>query len=115
MPDKLKLFIAVLILIAGMGAFYYFAEYSLLARVVGLLVAAAVAFAVALQSTPGRATLGFIKESNIERRKVVWPTRSETVRTTVMVVALVIITAILLWILDSLLLMTVRFLTGQGS
>jgi len=115
MVDKLKLLIAVLILAAGMGAFYYFAEYSLLARVLGLLVITAIAFTVALQSAQGKATLGFIKDSNIERRKVVWPTRSETVRTTFMVIALVIVAAILLWILDSLLLVAVGYLTGQGS
>jgi preprotein translocase subunit SecE len=115
MVDKLKLLIAVMILIAGMGAFYYFAEYSLLVRVLGLLAITAIAFVVALQSAPGKTALGFVKDSNIERRKVVWPTRSETVRTTAMVIALVIVAAILLWILDSLLLVAVGFLTGQGS
>jgi preprotein translocase subunit SecE len=91
----------VLILVAGaLTAFYWFAEYSLLLRVVGLLAAGAVALVVALQTAKGRAAWIFLGEARTEVRKVVWPTRKETIHTTGIVMLMVIIVAIFLWLLD---------------
>ncbi len=113
--DKIKLFLAFLVLGAGLGAFYYFGNQSDLVRVGLLLVALAIAAVVALQSAPGRAGLEFAKSARIEIRKVVWPTRKETVQTTLVVIAMVILVGLYLWLVDTGLLYLVRLLTGQRS
>ncbi|MEN8176654.1 MAG: preprotein translocase subunit SecE, partial [Pseudomonadota bacterium] len=113
--DTVKLVMAVAILVAGIGGFYYFGETSLLLRVVALLAVAGVAVAVALQSSQGRALWRFAGEANVERRKVVWPSRQETIQTTLIVLAVVLLMGIFLWLVDMLLLNVVKALTGQGG
>ena len=80
-----------------------YAEVGLLYRVLGVVGLMLVALGVAATTTQGKAFLTLLKEANVERRKVVWPTRQETTQTTLIVIAVVIIVAILLWGLDSLL------------
>ena len=79
--DTAKLVIAAALLLAGILAFYHFVAYSLLWRVIGLLAVAGGAAAIALQSAPGRRLWQFGRDSHMEVRKVVWPTRQETVQT----------------------------------
>jgi len=98
--DTLKIITALLILIGSVVAFYYFADVSKLARVGGLIVAVGIAVAITLQTDKGRTTASFIKEAQTEVRKVVWPTRQETVQTTLVVMVVVVIIAIFLWLLD---------------
>jgi preprotein translocase subunit SecE len=113
--DKVKLTIAVLLLAAGVAGFYYFADQSLLMRVLGLLVVAGVSLAIAYQTAAGQRTWGFVTASQIEVKKVVWPTRKETLQTTGIVLLMVLLAAIFMWALDSTLLWLVRLLTGQGE
>ncbi len=80
-----------------------YAEVGLLYRILGVVALMALALAVAATTIKGKAFRILLKEANIERRKVVWPTRQETTQTTLIVVAVVILVAILLWGLDSLL------------
>lgn len=94
--------VIVLVAVAVIGNSYY-ADQSLLYRVLGILVLAAVAGLVALQTAKGAAFWALVKGSRTEIRKVVWPTRQETVQTTMIVVAFVLLVALLLWGLDSLL------------
>ena len=103
MPDAIKWLVAVILIGAAVGAFYFYAEESLLLRVVGLLVVAGVAGAIALQTEKGRAVWALAREARTEVRKVVWPTRKETVQTTMIVVVFVILVALMLWGLDSFL------------
>ena len=98
--DTLKLMTAVLVLIAGVVGFYYFEEESQLLRVLGMLAVAVVAFFIVASSDPGRRGLGFVKEARVEVRKVVWPTRQETLQTTIAVLFMVILVAIMLWLFD---------------
>jgi preprotein translocase subunit SecE len=98
--DTVKLGAALLVLTGAVVAFYYYADASKLIRVVGLVAAVGVAAAVALQTEKGRTLSGFIRESQVEVRKVVWPTRQETVQTTFVVIIVVIIIALFLWFLD---------------
>ncbi|MCB1875549.1 MAG: preprotein translocase subunit SecE [Chromatiales bacterium] len=112
--DTVKLGFAIAILLAAIFGFYYYSEHSTLLRVLGLLAAAGVAVFVALQTEIGRRFWGFIQESRAEVRKVVWPTRQETVQTTLIVIVMVILVGILLWLLDMFLVWAVRLLTGQG-
>ena len=113
--DTFKLVIAIAILLTGIGGFYYYAEASLLYRVLGLVAMVLVAAGIALTTTTGHAILSFGRESRAEVRKVVWPTRQETVQTTLMVVVAVIILGIFLWLIDMMLLNAVQVLTGQGG
>lgn len=113
--DTAKLAAAVTLLMAAVVAFYYFADHSLLLRVLGLLAAAAVALFIVAQTAVGARALGFLGDAQTEVRKVVWPTRQETVQTALIVFAVVIFMGILLWLLDMLLLWAVRLLTGQGG
>jgi preprotein translocase subunit SecE len=92
--------VIALVAVAVVGNSYY-ADQSLLYRVLGILVISAVAGMVALQTAKGVAFWTLVKGSRTEIRKVVWPTRQETIQTTMIVVVFVILVALLLWGLDS--------------
>jgi preprotein translocase subunit SecE len=113
--DTAKLAVSAMIIVAGIWAFYFFAGYSLLLRVVGLLALAGGAAALALTSAPGRQLWRFAVDSRLEVRKVVWPTRQETMQTTLIVIVMVFLLGILLWLFDMVLMSILRFLTGQGG
>ncbi len=110
--DLLKwLFVAALVVIGVVGNQYFSAE-PILYRVLVLLVLAAGAVFVALQTARGRAFAVLAREARGEIRKVVWPTRQETTQTTLIVVAVVLVMALLLWGLDSLLGWIVSLIVG---
>ncbi|VAX11351.1 Protein translocase subunit SecE [hydrothermal vent metagenome] len=111
--DTVKWLVALLLVAAGIGGFYYFEEHSLLMRVLGLLAIAGVAIAVALQSSQGRRAWNFAADARTEVRKVVWPTRQETWQTTLIVFAMVLVMAFVLWLVDMGLMEIVRVATGQ--
>jgi preprotein translocase subunit SecE len=113
--DTAKLAAAVLLLVGGIFAFYYFAEYSVLLRVIGLLAVSGAAAAVALQTAPGRQLWQFGTDVRMEVRKVVWPTRQETIQTTLIVMLMVLIVGLVLWLFDTILVAILKFLTGQGG
>ena len=113
--DIIKLGTAVALLIGGVGAFYYLDDYSLLLRVLGLLVITVAAAGIAVTSTQGRAIWAFATDARTEVRKVVWPTRQEAVQTTLIVLVVVLIMSLFLWAIDSVLFWVVRLLTGQGG
>ena len=113
--DTAKLVAAALLLIAGIYGFYHFAAYSTLLRVLGLLAVGGVAAAIALQTDVGRRLWQFSGDARNEVRKVVWPTRQETMQTTLVVIVMVFILGIILWLFDMVLMNILRFLTGQGG
>ncbi|NNE63228.1 MAG: preprotein translocase subunit SecE [Gammaproteobacteria bacterium] len=98
--DTIKLILALAVLIAGVVGFYYFEEESQLLRVIGMLAIAAVAFFIVSITDVGRRSLGFVKDARVEVRKVVWPTRQETLQTTLAVLVIVVLVAIMLWLID---------------
>lgn len=59
--------------------------------------------------------MAFAREARVELRKVIWPTRQETLQTTLVVLVMVVVVAIFLWLLDMLLLWAVNGLTGLGG
>ena len=91
--------------------FYTYAEYSTLLRVLGLLVAAGLSLFVASQSVIGASAVSFVRDTQVEVRKVVWPSRQETMQTTLLVMLMVMVAALLLWGVDSTLGWAVRALT----
>jgi preprotein translocase subunit SecE len=115
MADKIKWLVTALLVIGALAGFYWFDQYSMLIRVPALLVVAIVCVVIVLQTTVGRQLVGFFRETQIEVRKVVWPTGKETTQTTLVVMGLVVTVAVFLWILDMGLLKLVRMVTGQGG
>jgi len=113
--DRLKWVAAIAVLIGAIAAFYHFADQSVLLRVIGLLTAAVMSGAILSQTEQGRAAWAFVREANIERRKVVWPTRKETTQTTAIVMVAVAVVGLFLWMLDSLLSILIRMVLGQGA
>jgi preprotein translocase subunit SecE len=113
--DTFKLVIAIAILVAGIAGFYYYAAAAFLYRVLGLLAMVVLALGVVYTTRLGQSIVGFARESRAEVRKVVWPTRQETVQTTMMVIFTVVLIGIFLWLVDMALLWAVRLLTGQGG
>jgi len=113
--DKLKLLAALAVVVLSVVGFYAVAEYPVLYRVIGLLIGLGVAVAIAYTSAPGRSFLGFVEDSRTEVRKVVWPTRQETMQTTLIVMVIVVIIGLFLWLLDWGLGVAFRTLTGIGG
>ncbi len=98
--DKLKLTAAVLLIMAGIAAFYYFEGQSILLRAGMVILSVIAALGIVLTSVPGQAAWEFGKGSRLEVRKVVWPTRRETVQGTLVVMVMVVLVGLYLWLLD---------------
>ncbi|PCI65326.1 MAG: preprotein translocase subunit SecE [Piscirickettsiaceae bacterium] len=113
--NSVKLMLAILAIIAGIGGFYYFGEESLLLRVIGLLVALGVAVTFVMMTDLGQNFWYFVQGSQVELRKIVWPTRKETMQTTLIVGVMVLFVGVLLWMFDGLLLWGIGMVTGQGG
>ena len=113
--DTIKLVVVVGLLVAGIYGFYSFADQPLWVRLAGLLVVVGGAVFVALQTTVGRTVWQFASDSRTEVRKVVWPSRQETLQTLLIIVIAVLVTALFLWGVDSILFSIVRAVTGQGD
>ena len=120
--DIVKQVFSVVFVVAGVAAFYYFStdhpyfkEVRLLYRVLGLVAVMLMVLGMMLTTDMGRSIWSFVLESRQEVRKVVWPTREETMRTTLLVFAMVFIVGLILWLLDMFLFWGVRYLTGQGG
>ena len=112
--DVVKQVFSVVLVIAGIAAFYYFADFRLLYRILGLIAVIGVSVGMLATTAWGASIAGFIADSKIEVRKIVWPTKDETTRTTLLVFAMVSIVSLVLWLLDTFLFWGVRILTGQA-
>ncbi len=115
LPDTIKLIIAVLLVILSLGGFYYFSETSLLYRVLGLLAIVIAASALAFTTARGKNLVAFMGGARMEVRKMVWPTRVETMQTTLIVIVMVALLAVILLIVDSILGWLVRLFLGTGG
>ena len=113
--DGLKFLIAIAMLVAGIVQFYYFEEESQLYRVLALLGFVAVGMGVVYTTRLGHGLWLFARDARTEVRKVIWPTRQETMQTTLMVVLMVLLVGIMLWLIDMFLRWAVLILTGQGG
>jgi len=113
--DTAKLVLAAAVLIGGIVAYYHFENESILLRVSGLLVGLVIGAVIAFQSLQGQNLWRFVQSSRNEMRKVIWPTRQETLQTTLTVMVFALILGVFFWILDLLLLWGTRILTGQGG
>jgi len=100
MADKLKFFLALVLLIGGVAGFYYFDDQPMVLRILAVLAGVVLGGAVAWFSNPGQRFVVFGRESIAEAKKVVWPSRRETIQTTGVVFAFVLVMAIVLWTAD---------------
>jgi preprotein translocase subunit SecE len=98
--DAVMSTLAVLLLIAGVVAYYWFADWSGVARFGVLFAGLALSVAVGAFTRAGRSMREYLVESQFEMRKVVWPTRDETIRTTIVIIIVVIILSLLLGAID---------------
>ncbi len=111
--EKLKILLAIACVVLGIWGYYYFSHTALVLRflmVVGGLVAGGF---VAWTSAPGKEFFAFAQESWQEAGRVAWPTRKETVQTTAVVFAFVVVMALFLFAVDSSLAWLVKLLTGR--
>src|SRR5581483_6621096 len=115
MADKIKLGLAALLVVAGIDGLYRLGDSAMVLRVGSVLLGLIAAAAVAWTSMPGRRFTAFAQESIAETKKVVWPTRKETVQTTGVVLAFVVTMAVFLWIVDAFLVWVVKFLLGSEA
>lgn len=98
--DRLKLGLAVLVIIAGIVAFSVFDDQPTVARVgifIGSLIVAAI---IAWFSEPGRRSIGYLRDSYNEVKRVVWPTRKEATQMTAIVFVFVAVMGLFLWLTD---------------
>jgi preprotein translocase subunit SecE len=100
MADKLKFVLALLLVAAGVAGFYLLAEQAMVLRILAVLAGLVAGVAVAWFTEPGQNFAELARESVIEAKKVVWPSRKETLQTTGIVFAFVLVMAIMLWITD---------------
>ena len=101
-----------MILAAAIVGNYVYSEQALFIRIVAVVVAIVIAGLVALQTEKGKSLIDFARESRIEVRKVVWPTRQETIQTTLIIFAVVAVVGLFLFLLDGALIWLVDFITG---
>jgi len=113
--DTVKLILTPIFVVAGVIAFYYFSELQLLYRVLMLVSIIAAAVGICFTTAKGRSVWGFALESKQEFNRIVWPTRDEAVRTTLLVIAMVVVVGFVLWLLDMFLFWGVQLLMNQGG
>lgn len=113
--DWLKWLVAVVLLLAGLIGNHYYSEISMPLRMVAWLAIFALAGAVAATTQKGKWVVQFFLDSKAELRKVTWPTREETMQTTLVVAVMVVVLALILWGMDGVLVWLIGWLTGQRS
>eukprot|EP00746_Dinoflagellata_sp_MGD_P163826 gnl/MRDRNA2_/MRDRNA2_9207_c0_seq1.p1 gnl/MRDRNA2_/MRDRNA2_9207_c0~~gnl/MRDRNA2_/MRDRNA2_9207_c0_seq1.p1 ORF type:complete len:118 (+),score=2.59 gnl/MRDRNA2_/MRDRNA2_9207_c0_seq1:22-354(+) len=107
--DVFKLVIAAAIVLAGLAGFYIYADQPLLYRVLGIVAAVILATIIAFTTERGRSLASFMQDARTEVRKMVWPTRAETLQTTLVVFVVVLLLAIFLWFIDWILTRLIQY------
>ena len=115
MTEKIKLVFALLLIAAGVAGFYMLADQALVLRILAVLAGVGAAVAVLWTTSLGQQAFAFAGEAAVETRKVVWPSRKETIQTTVAVFIMVVVMALFLWIVDVGFLWMVQKLLGRGT
>src|SRR5262245_35985989 len=98
--DIVKLVIAGALVAAGVAGYYLLGDALLVLRILAVVAGLAAGAAVAWTSTPGKEFTVFAREALVEVKKVVWPSRKETMQTTAAVFAFVVVMAVFLWVSD---------------
>jgi len=113
--DTAKLALALVTLVGGIGAYYWFSNVPTALRLLMVLAATGVGAALLFWSAQGKVLWQFIQGSRVELRKMVWPTRDNTLKTTLVVFVFVVLLGLFFWFVDMVLAWATRHLTGQGG
>ena len=113
--NKVKIGLAVFLAAAGFFSFYFLQDSPTVVRVGSLLLGLVLASVVVLFTAQGRQLFTFFRDSIDEVKKVVWPSRKETLQMAGVVCAFVMTMAFFLWMVDSGLMMIVKYTMGQES
>ena len=110
--DGLKWVVVFALLAAAVVGNYLYSDVSVVLRAAAVVVLVAAAGGVAALTAKGKTAIAFARESRMEVRKVVWPTRQEATQTTFIVLAVTVIMALALWGIDGIMVRLVRLVTG---
>jgi preprotein translocase subunit SecE len=113
--DTIKWIGALLLVGSGITTNYFMPEQTLLLRAIVIGAFFASALGLGLWTTKGNLFLNFAKEARSEVRKVVWPSRQETMQITGIVLVVVVLVGLILWGIDAVLLHAIAWLTGLGA
>ena len=102
----------ILVLIAAVGNIYFGDQFSSVVRVPAMVVLLLSALFVAAITNQGTVARTFLKESRIELRKIIWPTRQEATQTTLVVMGVTVVVSLILWGLDSIIVSLINFITN---
>ena len=111
--DKFKIGLAFVCIALGVFGYYYFSESAMVLRILMVLAGLVAAAGVAWMSAPGKEFFAFAQESWAEAGRVAWPTRKETMQTTAIVFAFVVVMALFLFAVDTTLAWIIKLLTGR--
>jgi preprotein translocase subunit SecE len=115
LADKIKIVLAIGCIALGVWGYYRFTDLALVLRVLMVLGGLVAAGVVAYLSVPGKQFFAFAQESWQEAQRVSWPTRKETVQTTAIVFAFVVVMALFLFGVDTTLAWIVKMVTGRSE
>ncbi|ODQ01285.1 MULTISPECIES: preprotein translocase subunit SecE [Salinivibrio] len=110
--DILKWGVVFVLLAAAVVGNSLYSDVSVVVRAAAVVVLVAAAGGIAALTMKGKAAITFARESRMEVRKVVWPTRQETLQTTLIVLAVTVVMALILWGVDGIMVRLVRLITG---
>jgi preprotein translocase subunit SecE len=113
--DAFKLTLAAAALVGGVVAYYWFEDQAQVLRVLMVLGGLVAGLVLLYWSAPGRELWDYVQSSRVELRKMVWPTRQETWRTTLVVFVFVMALGVFFWLVDMALAWGARHVTGQGG
>ncbi|AZL85948.1 preprotein translocase subunit SecE [Aliivibrio salmonicida] len=110
--DTIKWLLVLVLLSAAVIGNYLLADLSVVIRAAGVVALIAAAGGIAAFTAKGQTAIEFARESRMEVRKVVWPTRQETTQTTFIVLAVCIVMALILWGIDGIMVRLIGLITG---
>lgn len=113
--DTLLMLLALGVLVGSIAGFYYLeGQLHPVLRTLAMLAGGVVAIVIGLQTATGKTAFGYVQGSRVEMRRVVWPSRKETLQTTLLILVVVLILAMFLWGLDAILVWAMQVFTGRG-
>src|SRR6266700_7117940 len=112
--DNVKIVLAIACVVLGVWGYYYFADTAMVLRVLMVMGGLVAAGVVAWLSAPGKEFFAFAQEAWQEAERVSWPTRKETIQTTGIVFAFVVVMALFLFGVDTLLAWIIKLLMGRA-
>ena len=115
MVDKIKLVLSVLLIVAGIAGFYLLADKALVLRVLAVIAGVVAAALLFITASLGQQAFGFVGDAISEAKRVVWPTRKETIQTTMVVFVLVVVMAAFLAVVDIGFSQMIQWLLGRSA